>query len=77
MKIASPDLTNYSLLECVAKMGNKTIISTGMGDENEIDTAVKIFKKFKHLLVYSIAYQCIQHLKLILIYYDNQIERKI
>lgn len=47
MKIASPDLTNYSLLECVAKMGNKTIISTGMGDENEIDTAVKIFKKFK------------------------------
>ena len=47
MKIASPDLTNYPLLECVAKLGNKTIISTGMGDETEIDEAVKIFKKHK------------------------------
>ena len=56
MKIASPDLTNYPLLECVAKLGNKTIISTGMGDETEIDEAVKIFKKHKHLLVYYIAF---------------------
>jgi N,N'-diacetyllegionaminate synthase len=47
IKIASSDLTNYPLLECVAKLGNKAIISTGMGDQDEIDKAVKIFKKYR------------------------------
>ena len=77
MKIASPDLTNYSLLECVAKMGNKTIISTGMGDENEIDTAVKIFKKFKtpFSLLHCVSMYPTPKTNTNLL--DNQIERKI
>ena len=45
IKIASPDLTNYPLLKYVARLGRRTIISTGMADENEIDHAVQIFKR--------------------------------
>tara|TARA_B100001123_G_scaffold445050_1_gene595607 strand:+ start:2942 stop:3958 length:1017 start_codon:yes stop_codon:yes gene_type:complete len=44
IKISSPDLTNYPLLKHVAKLRRKTIISTGMADQQEIDKAVKIFK---------------------------------
>ena len=43
-KIASPMLTNYSLLEHVAKDGLKTYISTGMSTIEEIDKAVQIFE---------------------------------
>lgn len=45
LKIASPDLTNTPLLKHVAKKKLLTIVSTGMGDEEEIDAAVEIFKK--------------------------------
>ena len=44
IKISSPDLTNYPLLKHVAKLRRKTINSTGMADQQEIDKAVKIFK---------------------------------
>lgn len=43
-KIASPMLTNYSLLEHVARDGLKTYISTGMSTIEEIDKAVQIFE---------------------------------
>ncbi len=43
-KIASMDLTNVSLLKAVAKTKKKIIMSTGMGDINEIKNAVKYFK---------------------------------
>ena len=44
IKIASPDLTNYPLIEHIAKLKRKIILSTGMASEEEIDTAVNIFK---------------------------------
>lgn len=44
IKIASPDLTNLPLLQHVAKKKILTILSTGMGDVEEIDKAVKIFR---------------------------------
>jgi sialic acid synthase SpsE len=38
------------LLECLAKTGKQSIMSTGMVEMSEIATAVKIFEKFKMLL---------------------------
>lgn len=46
-KIASPMITNISLLEHVASLGKKTLISTGMSTIDDIDTAVNIFVKHK------------------------------
>ena len=46
-KIASSMLTNYKLLEVIAKEKKHTFISTGMSNLKDIETAIKIFKKFK------------------------------
>ncbi|GAB6095730.1 N-acetylneuraminate synthase family protein [Desulfatiferula olefinivorans] len=43
-KLASHSLTNIELLEYLAKLKKKTILSTGMSDIKEIDTAVEIFQ---------------------------------
>jgi len=44
-KLASHSATNIELLEYLAKTGKKTIMSTGMAEMDEINTAVEIFKK--------------------------------
>jgi sialic acid synthase SpsE len=46
-KLASHSATNIELLEYLAKTKKKSIMSTGMADMEEIDTAVKIFDKYK------------------------------
>jgi N-acetylneuraminate synthase len=46
-KVASPMLTNYPLLEMIAKERKKTFISTGMSTMKDISKAVIIFKKNK------------------------------
>jgi N-acetylneuraminate synthase len=43
-KVASAMLTNYELLEEIAKEGKYTFISTGMSTYEEIDKALEIFK---------------------------------
>ncbi|MDP3741293.1 MAG: N-acetylneuraminate synthase family protein, partial [bacterium] len=45
MKIASFDIVNKKLLDAVARVGIPTIISRGMADKSEIDTAIQIFGK--------------------------------
>lgn len=44
-KVASPMLTNISLLEVIAEESRHTFISTGMSAYDDIDTAVDIFGK--------------------------------
>tara|TARA_Y100000816_G_scaffold292343_1_gene287104 strand:- start:2408 stop:3412 length:1005 start_codon:yes stop_codon:yes gene_type:complete len=44
-KLASMDLTNIDLVQSLAQTNKSIIISTGMGDLNEIDDAVSILKK--------------------------------
>jgi sialic acid synthase SpsE len=44
-KLASHSLTNFDLLEYLSKFKKQTILSTGMAELDEIDTAVEIFKK--------------------------------
>jgi sialic acid synthase SpsE len=46
-KLASHSATNIELLEYLAKTGKKSILSTGMADIDEIETAVQIFEKYK------------------------------
>jgi len=46
-KIASAMLTHKKLLEIIAKEKKYTFISTGMSTINEIESAVKLFKKYK------------------------------
>ena len=46
-KLASHSVTNIELLEHLAKIGKKSIMSTGMAELEEVETAVKIFKKYK------------------------------
>ena len=43
-KLASHSLTNYDLLEYLAKQKKSVILSTGMAELDEIDRAVEIFK---------------------------------
>lgn len=60
-KISSAMLTNYELLEEVAKRRKFTFISTGGANLNEISKAVKIFKKkkCKFTLMHSVSiYPC-------------------
>lgn len=45
-KLASHSLTNFDLLEYLAKQKKQTILSTGMSELIEIDRAVEIFKKY-------------------------------
>jgi len=46
-KVASAMLTHQKLLKTIAKEKKYTFISTGMSTMKEIETVVKIFKKFK------------------------------
>lgn len=46
-KLASHSLTNFDLLRYLAKHKKPTVLSTGMADLGEIDTAVEIFKLAK------------------------------
>ena len=46
-KVASAMLTHKKLLELIAKEKKYTFISTGMSTMKNIETAVKIFKKYK------------------------------
>jgi len=46
-KLASHSATNIELLEHLAKTGKQSIMSTGMAELEEIDTAVRIFEKYK------------------------------
>jgi N-acetylneuraminate synthase len=41
-KIASFELTDHALIECVARTGRPVILSTGMGTVSEIDEAVRV-----------------------------------
>ena len=50
-KLASHSATNIELLKYLAKTGKRTIMSTGMAELEEIDTAVQIFKKHKSPLM--------------------------
>lgn len=50
-KIASHCVTNHPLLEYVAKTGSPVIMSTGMTTPDEIERAVRIFKKHKTPLI--------------------------
>jgi len=44
-KLASHSLTNYDLLEYLARLRKPTVLSTGMVELEEIDRAVEIFKR--------------------------------
>lgn len=44
-KLASHSLTNLPLLEFIADLGKPTILSTGMGEWDDIDRAVDIFRQ--------------------------------
>ena len=46
IKLASHSLTNLDLLEYLAASNKKTIMSTGMAEIEEVDSAVAIFKKY-------------------------------
>jgi sialic acid synthase SpsE len=50
-KLASHSATNLELLEYLARIGKPSILSTGMTDLDELDTAVGIFKKYNAPLV--------------------------
>jgi sialic acid synthase SpsE len=42
-KVASHSLTNLPLLEYLAKIGKPVILSTGMAQQDEVDSAVEVF----------------------------------
>ena len=44
-KVASFEITHFPLLEYIAKTGKPTILSTGMADLSDIETALEIFYK--------------------------------
>jgi len=45
-KIASADLTNFEMLEALAKTGKPLILSTGMSSEDEILHAVELLRRY-------------------------------
>ncbi len=47
-KVASPEIEDLRLIEKIAKTKKPIIISTGIADEDNIQKAVKICKKFKN-----------------------------
>ncbi len=46
-KLASHSATNLELLEYLSKTSKPAILSTGMAELDEVDTAVDLFKKYK------------------------------
>lgn len=44
IKVASEDLVNHPLLRHVAQLGMPVILSTGMGNESEIDRAIQVLQ---------------------------------
>ena len=44
-KIPSGEINNFPLLELVSKFKKEVLLSTGMSNYNEIETAFKILKK--------------------------------
>ena len=59
IKIASSDLSDIVLLKLVAKTRKKVFLSTGMANENEIKTALKILKNNKVILMHCVSlYPC-------------------
>ena len=50
-KLASHSATNIELLEYLAKTGKHSIMSTGMAEMSEVETAVKIFERHKTPLI--------------------------
>ena len=50
-KIASCDITNYQLINEVAKTKKPIFLSTGASEVNEISKAIKIIKKYHHKIV--------------------------
>jgi sialic acid synthase SpsE len=50
-KIASHNLTNFPLIEYVAKLKMPTILSTGMATLADVDRSVNIFKKYNCPLI--------------------------
>lgn len=50
-KLASHSVTNLELLSYLSAVGKPTILSTGMADLGELDTAVEIFKKNRSPLI--------------------------
>ena len=51
LKIASPDLTYTPFLERVAETGLPVVLSTGMGNENEIAQALESLRKAKSVIL--------------------------
>jgi len=61
LKVASSMLTNYKLLNEIAKKKVTTFISTGMSTMSDVEKAIKIFKKNKcpFILMHSVSmYPC-------------------
>ncbi len=54
-KIASMDLNNTPLLEAVAKTEKEIIMSTGMGEMEEVQKAVEIFKDHKLSVLHCVS----------------------
>ena len=55
VKIASEDIINYPLLKYLSKTNLKVILSTGMADQNEIKSALKILNKRKVYLLHCVS----------------------
>ena len=51
LKIASPDLTYIPFLERVAETGLPVVLSTGMGNEEEIHRALSALKKARSVII--------------------------
>jgi len=54
-KVASGDLTNIPLLRRIASKGKPVILSTGMGDETEIEQALDIFDRENTVVLHCVA----------------------
>jgi N-acetylneuraminate synthase len=60
-KVASAMISNYKLLEEIAKRKKYTFISTGGADFNQIKKAIRIFKRYKcpYMIMHSVSiYPC-------------------
>jgi len=54
-KVASMDLNNIPLLQAIAKTGKEVIMSTGMGEIKDVETAVEIFKNHKLSILHCVS----------------------